>query len=362
MPSQVSRSSGRKVWWQCSQHPDHEWQATISNMSRGMGCPICSGEKILKGFNDLETLRSDLCKEWHPVKNGDLRPSQFAEKSNKKVWWLCAKNPKHEWESKISNRSLGTGCPICTNSIVLEGFNDLATTHPDLSKQWHPAKNFPLEPTCIFAGSGQKAWWQCSQHSDHEWQATISSRSSQGVGCPICAGQQLLQGFNDLATTHPKIANEWHPNKNHHLTPKQVMAGSKKRVWWQCSVDSGHEWETAISNRLRTGCPSCAEHGFNPSKKSWFYLMERPGEQQIGITNDIVTRLQTHQRNGWYLLDKVGPLPGEKVLKTESQLKRWIKSTVGLAGTTRENWSSSNLEVSNLKELKGISGIETDIF
>ncbi len=363
MPSQVSRYSGQKVWWQCPQYPDHEWQTTISNRTvRGDSCPICSGKKVLKGFNDLETLREDLSKEWHPVKNGDLKPSEVPANSNKKVWWLCANNPKHEWKTSVNNRSHGTNCPICANLVVLEGFNDLATTHPDLAKQWHPTKNLALEPTCIVAGSTQKVWWQCPQYPDHEWQATLESRSMQGVGCPICSGHQLLQGFNDLETTHPDIANEWHSSRNHNLSPKQVSAGSGKKVWWQCSVNSKHEWETTISNRLSTGCPSCAEHGFNPSKESWFYLMERPGEQQIGITNDIITRLRTHERNGWHLLEKVGPLPGEEVLKTETQLKRWIKSSVGLVGNTRENWSSSKLEVSNLKELKEKSGIQTDIF
>ena len=363
LPSQVSINSGKKVWWQCLNHPNHEWQATINNRTgRGDGCPICAGKQVLKGFNDLETLRKDIAEEWHPVKNGNLKPSDVAEKSNKKIWWRCTQYPDHEWQTTVSNRSNGTGCPICSNAVVLKGFNDIATTHPDLAKQWHPTKNIELKPTCISAGSGQKVWWQCTRHPNHEWQASVSSRSSQGVGCPICTGNQLLQGFNDLATTHPDIAKEWHPNKNDKLSPKQVLAGSAKKVWWQCQVDPNHEWESAISNRHRSGCPSCAEYGFNPSKESWFYLMARPGEQQIGITNDIITRLQTHERNGWHLLDKVGPLPGKKVLMTETKFKRWIKSSVGLVDNTRENWRSSILEVSSLKELKKKSGIDTDIF
>ena len=31
----------------------------------------------------------ELIKEWHPIKNGDLKPEEFASRSGKKVWWIC---------------------------------------------------------------------------------------------------------------------------------------------------------------------------------------------------------------------------------------------------------------------------------
>ena len=36
-----------------------------------------------------------LAKEWHPTKNGDLKPSNFTYGSDKKFWWLC-NNCSHE--------------------------------------------------------------------------------------------------------------------------------------------------------------------------------------------------------------------------------------------------------------------------
>lgn len=33
------------------------------------------------------------------------------------------------------------GCPCCANHIAVKGKNDLATTHPQLAKEWHPTKN-----------------------------------------------------------------------------------------------------------------------------------------------------------------------------------------------------------------------------
>ena len=106
-------------------------------------------------------------------------------------------------------------------------------------------------------GSDQKAWWVCE--NGHEWQARINHRAN-GVGCPICSSRKVFEGFNDLATTHPKIAAEWHPTKNEALTPSMIVAGSNKAVWWQC--EKGHEWKAIVSSRTRpagNGCPVCRE-------------------------------------------------------------------------------------------------------
>lgn len=68
----------------------------------------------------------------------------------------------------------------------------------------------------------------------------------------------LTPGVNDLATVNPMVAAEWHPTKNGDLTPQDVKAISTKRVWWKCSADGEHVWETTVTNR-NTGvvCPSC---------------------------------------------------------------------------------------------------------
>lgn len=39
--------------------------------------------------------------------------------------------------------------------------------------------------------------------------------------CPICSGQKVLRGFNDLCTTNKSLANEWDFDKNT-LNPTEV--------------------------------------------------------------------------------------------------------------------------------------------
>ena len=59
-------------------------------------------------------MERDLKAEWNFEKNSPLRPEYFTYGSGKKVWWKCSKEPEHEWEAMILNRSRGRGCPFCS--------------------------------------------------------------------------------------------------------------------------------------------------------------------------------------------------------------------------------------------------------
>ena len=243
--------SNKKAWWQCKK--GHEWETVISHRQRGSGCPICSGHKVLAGYNDLETTNPYLAKQWHPTKNGKQTPKDFTKGSKKRAWWICKEG--HEWEAPIYSRNAGFGCPYCASQKVLVGFNDLETLDPLLATQWHPTKNGAQRPCNFMCKSNKKVWWICEK--GHEWQAVINSRNS-GQNCPYCANQKVLVGYNDLATTNPGLAAQWHSTKNGGKTPKSFTAGANKKAWWQC--EQGHEWEAIISSRNRgRGCPYCAK-------------------------------------------------------------------------------------------------------
>ena len=72
---------------------------------------------------------------------------------------------------------------------------------------------------------------------------------------------KLVVGKNDLATLHPEIAAEadgWDPST--------FLFGTDKKQLWTCN--EGHNWNATIKSQsiAQTGCPSCAEYGFNPDK------------------------------------------------------------------------------------------------
>ena len=166
-------------------------------------CPYCSGKKLLKGENDLQTLYPDIAKEWDWKLNSN-KPSDYFGNSNYKVHWVCAKG--HKYEAKINDRtkSKGTGCPYCAGNKVLVGFNDLQTLFPELEKEWDYEKN-NRDIETISAHSGYKAWWICA--NNHSYLAKVNDRTkSKGTGCPYCANRKVLIGYNDLFTTEPQLA------------------------------------------------------------------------------------------------------------------------------------------------------------
>ena len=90
----------------------------------------------------------------------------------------------------------------------------------------------------------------------HEWDKTVSNIKKE-IKCPFCYGRKVLAGFNDLATTHPEIAQEWHPTKNGNLKPTDIKAGCNKNVWWKC-IKCGNEWQAVVAIRAN-GYKKCSK-------------------------------------------------------------------------------------------------------
>lgn len=145
------------------------------------------------------------------------------------------------------------------------GENDLASQFPRLVKEWDIEKNGALTPEKVTAKTSRKVWWRCSL--GHRWQAAVASRTVSGAGCPVCAGKQILPGFNDLASQYPELAKEWDTERNGSLTPDSVSAYSNRKAWWHC--EKNHSYQAVIATRTMrgSGCPYCANKrvlpGFN---------------------------------------------------------------------------------------------------
>ncbi len=68
-------------------------------------------EEIVKGDTFADKY-PEIAKEWHPIKNGDLKPSMFKPHSDFHAWWICSVCGE-EYYASISSRSYGTGCKKC---------------------------------------------------------------------------------------------------------------------------------------------------------------------------------------------------------------------------------------------------------
>ncbi|MFD1445783.1 zinc-ribbon domain-containing protein [Oceanobacillus profundus] len=215
-PEIISKWSTKKVWWMCIK--GHEWEAYINNRTkRNDGCPYCSGRYATEE-TCLLTLNPELASEWHPTKNGDLTPRDITPNSNKKVWWLCSQNPKHEWQavvgSRFKSKADSKGCPFCSGKRASEEHN-LAIANPILASEWQYQKNAPLTPEGVTPSSNKLVWWKCAQ-CNHEWQSSINNRNGKKInrGCPKCISgyqtsfpeQAIIFYLNDI---FPDLVNTY---------------------------------------------------------------------------------------------------------------------------------------------------------
>ncbi len=261
-PRDVIAGTRKSFWWTCDQ--GHEWLASLGSRTAGTGCPICSGRQVNPGANDVLTVRPLIVQEWNFGLNGDQHPESTNAGSNRPVWWTCSLG--HDWQAPPKSRCYGkkTNCPFCANQKLLVGFNDFATRFPDYTKDWDLEKNNGLRPTDITYGSPRPIWITCS--NGHSWKTTASSIKA-GRSCPVCVNQKVLPGVNDLATTNPSLALEFHTTLNT-FSPEEITAGSNKKIWWICN--SSHFWAASPAQRSKlkgTGCPFCSNRevlpGFN---------------------------------------------------------------------------------------------------
>lgn len=180
-PHEISYGSNKKMWWIDSY--GMSWQTSVNRRTVFNGrSPYEDGKLPVPGLNDLTTTHPDVSKQFDKVKNHPLTVDQLKAGSNKYIWWVCELN--HSYKAPVYSRTAAkpTGCPYCTSKKLLSGFNDLVTTNPELSSEWHPTKNDSLKPNQVFPFSNQVVWWKCKQN--HEWQATINSRKTNR--CPHC--------------------------------------------------------------------------------------------------------------------------------------------------------------------------------
>jgi predicted GIY-YIG superfamily endonuclease len=212
----------------------------------------------------------------------------------------------------------GRGCVTCS----LRSRTDAARKPEDEAVELMRAAGFqPLDPYRGFNYPWRSIHVDCGQ----EVFPRLSAIRREQRSCAVCAGKQIVPGYNDLATTHPILASEMAIDKGY--DPRTFGWGMGRKALWRCS--EGHEWKAVVGSRVAgTGCPICANKGFNISEPAWVYLLEHEdwGMLQVGITNEPDNRLATHKRNGWEPLNIRGPMEGTLAQEWERSILRMLRA------------------------------------
>lgn len=208
----------------------------------------------------------ELLKEWDYEKN-TIDPFTLKHCSRKRIWWICAKDRKHNWDTQLVCRTkLHAGCPFCSGLRTLPE-ESLGIFKPDLMSEW--SERNIIDPFSVSIGSDRKVWWICQY--GHEWITAIKHRAINKSNCPYCAGKKIGYG-NSFGDNCLDLLLQWDYEKNT-IDPFSIGPASHKKAWWVC--ENRHSWKSVIKDRSLggCGCPHCSKRISKPANK-WLDELE----------------------------------------------------------------------------------------
>lgn len=182
-----------KTWakWNC---PDcgGEYRALVSAIVNGEHtCPYCDGRKATPGVNSLQTLYPDIAKRYS-LKNARTADEVFPDVTTPFLW-DC---PDCGGEYNALMKEVVNGeytCPYCDGRLILPGFNDFATKHPNLMREYNYAINYiATDSNNISEKSNSPLWWTCPKNPDHNYPMSPARKlwyqKRHREPCPFCKG------------------------------------------------------------------------------------------------------------------------------------------------------------------------------
>lgn len=284
--------SNVKVRWKCPKCGG-EYEAYIVNRTlRSSSCPYCANQKVLVGYNDLQSQSPDLAAEWS--KKNILNPSEVTVHSNKKVYWVCPLG-HDDYLMSVKQRSNRQGCPVCAQQsqtsfpeqaiyfYLKQAFNDTLNRYIFEGREidiFIPSKNIGIEYNGYYSHKEKakkdflkKEFFESIgitlfvikeyKNSDEKKQADfyIHERTSfkdlttliRDILKLICVDIEIdvdcsrdaitiknqyviLRKENSIATLRPDLIDRWDYEKNGSITPEMVTLGTGQRFYWKCKI------------------------------------------------------------------------------------------------------------------------------
>lgn len=245
----------------------YEWSVRVSSLLRGYGCHKCAGAprwteaQRIAQINNLPNITF-------------TRWGTTYKNAHSNVIVRCTVDG-HEWRTTITQlMDRGSGCPKCAGVYRWSADERILQIN--------------AQPNIVFIrwrdgykNAFSRAVCRCTIDG-FEWAASISDIVSGGTGCPQCAGMRRWTAEERVEQINAK------PNVTFVRWVGSYKTAHSKALC-KCDVD-GVEWVASVSSLLHggSGCPRCAEYGFNPSKPGTLYILRSDCGSlvKIGISND----------------------------------------------------------------------------
>jgi hypothetical protein len=251
----------------------------ISVLERRKSGLVIDKTPVIKDIYIPEETSSNLLKDKYPGVFALLHPTKNKENkinvdtltcgSNKKVWWLCPKNPCgcHEYLDIPLTIITRRGCPFCNFTRERACIHTSFMNDPKLSLEYAWDLNGDIDPHTLAKGSSLKVWWRCSNHTscdNHIWKVIINKRAVYNHECPYCSNRKSFRCKCNSFMNNSQLASEFDQNLNPDIDPWMISTGSDTIITWKCSSHSScgeHIWSTSVYLRKKSGCPFCSNFG-----------------------------------------------------------------------------------------------------
>lgn len=213
-------------------------------------------------------------------------------KAKTKVLIVCKKHST-AFEITPNNFLSGKGCPICANEYRSSVQTKSLSAFIEQAKLCH---NDEYDYSQVeYAGAFVNVKIRCKKHD--RWFHQTPANHLKKRGCVVCGREKTLSRFNSAGERFIVAAAKYHNFKYDYS--KVEYSKANKKVTIVCPTCG--EFRQTPNRHLQSGCPCCADYGFNPGKPAVLYLHEIVGKCHTfagyGITRRPAGRAKLHTKN-----------------------------------------------------------------
>lgn len=292
------------------------WDAKLSNLLLGKGCPDCGrlstiSKKSKPESYYIESMTSDNSNTLEVIE----RVGEFeGSKTQYKVRCLL---DGYEWVATANNlTSNKKGCAMCAKRPAWDGLGR------ERQIEDIPNVNF-VNWVDKYKNIKSRATFRCDL--GHEWESSINNLVNKTRVCPTCS----LIDFSISKRVPEEVQLEKLTSiisGRYSIDRIDEYIGNVTKYKCVC-LSCSHEWDSALSTmQSGSGCPSCAPYGFQLDKPGTLYVLrsvDGRGIVKVGITNKLKQRHQQLTKStpfDWECIELVHNENGASIAELEKYL------------------------------------------
>jgi len=201
---------------------NHEFSASLNNISTGYWCPYCVNLKLCEDNCSFcinnSFASSDKAQYWIYDKNEGVIPRDIQKYTEKEYWFNCNKC-NHNFKKRIDLITRCNGwCPYCCHQKICMNECDYCYNMSFASnkKSLYWSDKNKITPREVFKSSAVRHIFICND--GHEFKQRLDS-INQGVWCPYCVNKTEQKLYEELIHYYSQLKQqfkvEWCKNKTY---------------------------------------------------------------------------------------------------------------------------------------------------